>query len=76
MLAGDVAFRVLQRLRQDGEYKGTVTILDINEEMIKQGQKRADERKLQGMANLTSSSQLACCHCESLPDELCVRELA
>ena len=46
---GDIAFRVLKRMRRDQTpAPGKVTVLDINREMIEQGKRRAGERKLDG----------------------------
>ena len=46
---GDVAFRVLQQMRSGGSSSGSVSVLDINEAMLKEGQKRADKKGLSGM---------------------------
>lgn len=46
---GDVAFRILSKLKQNGAYEGGVTVLDINPAMITEGQKKADTRKLAGV---------------------------
>lgn len=45
---GDIAYRILSNLKQNGAYEGAVTVLDINEAMINEGKKKADTRKLAG----------------------------
>lgn len=67
-LAGDIAFRVLRRLQAEGSYHGSVTVLDINKEMIDVGKKKADDRKLSGTLPVLSLLWHAC-----LPPALCTQ---
>jgi 2-methoxy-6-polyprenyl-1,4-benzoquinol methylase len=46
---GDIAFRILKKLKQNGAYEGTVTVLDINQAMITEGKKKADQKQLSGV---------------------------
>ena len=49
-VAGDVAFRILQRMQQKSSLpSGKVTVLDINEGMLAEGKKRAASRQLSGV---------------------------
>eukprot|EP00892_Ulva_mutabilis_P008162 jgi/Ulvmu1/5718/UM024_0070.1 len=45
---GDIAFRVLNEMRASGSLTGAVSVLDINEAMLTEGQKRADKKGLSG----------------------------
>jgi ubiquinone/menaquinone biosynthesis C-methylase UbiE len=46
---GDIAFRVLNKLRRNGTIQGHVTVLDISSEMIEQGKAKADAEQLSGV---------------------------
>lgn len=46
---GDIAFRVLREMRASSSSSGTVHVLDINEAMLREGQKRADKKGLSGV---------------------------
>eukprot|EP01025_Chloroclados_australasicus_P053978 TRINITY_DN6396_c0_g2_i1.p2 TRINITY_DN6396_c0_g2~~TRINITY_DN6396_c0_g2_i1.p2 ORF type:complete len:303 (-),score=30.36 TRINITY_DN6396_c0_g2_i1:345-1253(-) len=63
---GDVAFRVLRQLRkiesQRGNERGTVTVADISPEMLKEG-----ERKAQQLGILDDGLKFVECNAEELP---------
>jgi hypothetical protein len=59
-LAGDVAFRVLRRLQAEGSYHGSVTVLDINKEMIDEGKKKANDLKLSGTLPYRCAGLIVC----------------
>jgi demethylmenaquinone methyltransferase / 2-methoxy-6-polyprenyl-1,4-benzoquinol methylase len=46
---GDVAFRILNKVRRNGTIQGRVTVLDISAEMIEQGKAKADAEQLSGV---------------------------
>lgn len=47
MTAGDIAFRVLDRMRgAGGDYQGRVTVVDINAEMVAEGRRKAAARNV------------------------------
>lgn len=46
---GDIAFRVLREMRSYSNSSGSVCVLDINEAMLREGQKRADKKGLSGV---------------------------
>jgi SAM-dependent methyltransferase len=65
---GDIAFRILRKLRRNGAFDCEVTVLDINEAMIAEGKKRAEGKKLAGMVQGMPAGALArICSCSCSP---------
>lgn len=54
---GDVAFRILDKLKQNGAYDGSVTVLDINEAMLAEGKKKAESKHLSGEPFILKTAQ-------------------
>ncbi|MEO1276077.1 MAG: class I SAM-dependent methyltransferase, partial [Pseudomonadota bacterium] len=46
---GDIAFRIHRAMQRRGQFEGEITVLDLTQEMLVEGERRAQTQGLQGI---------------------------